>query len=174
MSVIDCSAPAMKGDGDLPVPAPNSPLHRVGAVRRSQGVSRRTVARHLGTDVGTVRREEQSTADMPLTRLYQWRAVLDVPVSELLTDCGDSLAAPVLRRAQLVRVMKTALSILEEAKEESVLRMAQTLVEQLTQIMPELEGVGSWHSVGKRRRRDELGVVAQRRLSEDVFVDLID
>lgn len=174
MGVIDCSMPGFEGEDGLRVPASSPPLHRVGAVRRSQGISRRTVARHLGTDVRTVRHEEQSTADMPLTRLYQWRDVLDVPVTELLTDCGDPLAAPILRRAQLVRVMKTALSILEEASQLSVRRMAQTLIDQLTQIMPELEGIGPWHTVGKRRRRDELGVAAQRRLSEDVFVDLTD
>jgi transcriptional regulator with XRE-family HTH domain len=174
MNVIDCSVTGVEGDGGLRAPTPSPPLHRVGAVRRSQGISLRTVARHLGTDVGTIREEEQATVDMPLTRLYQWRAVLDVPVGELLTDIGDPLATPILRRAQLVRVMKTALSIMEEAEQESVRRMAQTMIDQLTQIMPELEGVGPWHTVGKRRRRDELGVAAQRRLSEDVFVDLFD
>jgi len=174
MNIIDIGMPAVGEDGGLSAPTPNPPLHRVGEVRRSQGISRRTVARHLGTDVGTVRREEQPTADMALTRLYQWRAVLDVPVAELLTDAGDPLATPLHRRAQLVRVMKTALSILEEANQESIRRMAQTLIDQLTQIMPELEGIGPWHTVGKRRRRDELGVAAARRLSEDVFVELLD
>ena len=39
-------------------------------------------------------------------------------------------------------------------------------------MMPELQGVSPWHAVGKRRRLDELGVAAQRSLSDDVFVDL--
>jgi hypothetical protein len=50
--------------------------------------------------------------------------------------------------------------------------MAQTLVEQLIEIMPELRGVSAWHTVGKRRRLDELGVAAERSLSEEVFIDL--
>jgi len=174
MSVVNCSVPAVGGNGHVEVPPTAGPLHRLGSVRRRQGISPRSVARHLGTDVATVRREEQETSDMLLSRLYEWQRVLDVPAGELLVDTGDSLSTPVMRRAQLVRVMKTALAILEETEQESVRRMVQTLITQLTEIMPELEGVGPWHTVGRRRRRDELGVAAQRRLSEDVFVDLVD
>ncbi len=50
--------------------------------------------------------------------------------------------------------------------------MAQTLIDQLLEIMPELAGVGPWHAVGQRRRLDELGMAAERRLSDDVFLDL--
>lgn len=150
------------------------PLHRLATVRRLQGVSRRTVARHLNTEVSTVRRQERETADIPLSKLYQWQEVLDVPVAELLVEAGDPLSTPVLKRAQLVRLMKTARAILGEAKQTRVRRMAQTMINQLTEIMPELAEVGPWHTVGRRRRRDEYGVAAQRRISEDVFLDLTD
>jgi len=128
----------------------------------------------LNTEVAAVRLQERETADMLLSRLYEWQKALDVPVAELLVEAGDPLSAPVLKRAQLVRVMKTAQAILEQAKQVRVRRMAQMMVEQLTELMPELAQVGPWHAVGKRRRRDEYGVVAQRRLSEDVFLDLKD
>ena len=85
---------------------------------------------------------------------------------------NESLSPSVLRRAQLVRLMKTVLAIKESAKQESVRRMAMTLAEQLTDIMPELSEVGAWHAVGKRRRLNELGIAAERRISEEVFVDL--
>lgn len=150
------------------------PLHRVGTVRRLQGISRRTVARHLKMDVNQVKQQERETSDMPLSRLYDWQQLLDVPIAELLVEAGDPLSAPVLKRAQLVRVMKTALAIHETTEEISVRRMAQTLVDQLTEIMPELKGVGPWHAVGERRRRDEYGVAAERRLSDDVFFELKD
>ena len=52
--------------------------------------------------------------------------------------------------------------------------MTQTLIDQLTEMMPELQGVSPWHSVGKRRRLDELGIAAQRSLSDEVFLDLTD
>jgi hypothetical protein len=70
--------------------------------------------------------------------------------------------------------MKTALAILDHADQESVHLMAQTLIEQLTEIMPELQGVSAWHAVGKRRRLDELGIAASRGLSDEVFLDLTD
>jgi len=174
MSLVNCSTSAVGGSGELEVAPGPCPLHRIGSVRRLQGLSPRTVARHLGTDVATVRREERETSDMLLSRLYEWQRALDVPAGELLVDDGDPLSTPVMRRGQLVRAMKSALAILEETEQESVRCMVQTLIAQLTEIMPELEGVGPWHTVGRRRRRDELGVAAQRRLSEDVFVDLLD
>jgi hypothetical protein len=68
--------------------------------------------------------------------------------------------------------MKSALAIKENAKQESIRRMVETLIDQLLEIMPELSGVGPWHAVGKRRRLDELGVAADRRISENVFLDL--
>jgi transcriptional regulator with XRE-family HTH domain len=143
-------------------------------VRRLQGISRRTMARRLNTEVAAVRLQERETADLLLSKLYEWQQVLDVPVAELLVEAGDPLSTPVLQRALLVRVMKTAQAILGQAKQVRVRRMAQTLVDQLIEIMPELAEVGPWHAVGKRRRRDEYGAVVQRRLSEDVFLDLKD
>jgi hypothetical protein len=80
----------------------------------------------------------------------------------------------VLKRAQLVRLMKTVLAIREASGEEPIRRMTQTLIDQFLAIMPELEGVAPWHTVGRRRRRDELGIAAQRRLGEDAFIDLMD
>lgn len=149
-------------------------LHRLGIVRRLQGISRRTVARRLNTDVAQVKTQERATSDLLLSDLYRWQQVLDVPMCELLVEAGNDLAAPVLRRAQLVRVMKTVLAIQETTSEESIRRMAQTLIGQLTELMPELKDVTAWHTVGKRRRRDEFGIAAERRISDDVFVDLID
>ncbi len=174
MGLISHSVSEVGRINDLRIPTTKRPLHRVGTVRRLQGISRRTVARRLNVDVATVKLQERETADMPLSRLYEWQKVLEVPISELLVEAGDPLAAPVLRRAQLVRVMKTALAMIEVSEQAPIRRMAQTLVEQLVEIMPELEGVSPWHAVGQRRRRDELGQAAQRRLSEDVFLELVD
>jgi transcriptional regulator with XRE-family HTH domain len=153
---------------------PHRALHRMASVRRLQGVSRRTLARRLNLDVSEVRRQEEETADLSLSRLYQWQEALDVPVSELLVESEDSLAEPLLKRAQLVRLMKTALAIAEQSEQDAIRLMAQTLGDQLLEIMPELRGVSAWHAVGKRRRLDELGIAAQRTLSDDVFLDLTD
>ena len=122
---------------------------------------------------GGVRRQEESN-DLPLGILYQWHKALEVPISELLVESEDSLSQPLLQRAQLVRLMKTALALLEQADCEPTRVMAQTIVDQLVAVMPELQGISAWHAVGKRRRLDELGIAAMRTLSDDVFLDLVE
>lgn len=150
------------------------PLHRLGEARRQENISRGAAARRLGVTVEEVRRQECETTDLPLTVLYQWAKVLDQPVTELLRETGYSLSLPLFNRAHLSRVMKTAMTILERAGDPRTTRLAQTMVDQLIEIMPELRGVDAWQIVGKRRRRDELGVAAERRLSDEVFQNVVD
>lgn len=174
MSIVDCHASAVGNPGTLKLAPTGRPLHRLAAVRRLQGLSRRTVARRLNMEAAQLKLEEQETSDMLLSRLYEWQEALEVPLFELLIEPGDPLSPPVLERAGLVRIMKTALTILEDTKEAPIRRMAQTLVDQLLQMMPELEGLGAWHAMGHRRGLDELGIAAQRRLSDDVFIERTD
>jgi transcriptional regulator with XRE-family HTH domain len=175
VSVIDCGVPETRDDfgpaGNMP-PAGRQ-LHRLREVRRLQGISRRTVARRLKTDVSHVKSQEVETADILLSSLYEWQDVLQVPVEELLVEAGDQLSPPILKRAQMVRLMKTALAILERTQQAGIRRMAEMLVDQLIELMPELRGVAAWHAVGKRRTQDELGQVIHRRLSPDALADLI-
>lgn len=158
----------------LKMPVSQRPLHRLAKVRQLQGISRRTMARRLATDVTRIRSEERESTDLLLSRLYQWQDALEVPIAELLVESFDELSDPIERRAQLVRVMKTALAILQQTDQTPIGHMAQTLVDQLLGIMPELEGVGPWHSVGQRRRRNELGIAADRRLPDELFLDTVD
>ncbi len=174
MSILDYRVPGVGSPVELKPPNATRPLHRLGIVRRLQGISRRTVARRLSIEVAKVKLQERPTSDLLLSRLYEWQKVLDVPITEMLVEAGDELASPVLKRAQLVRMMKTALAIVEATGEEPIRRMAQTLVNQLIEVMPELQSVSPWHAVGKRRRRDEFGIAAERRLSDEVFLDLMD
>jgi transcriptional regulator with XRE-family HTH domain len=175
VSILDFGAAAQNASRPtLPLPAPKRPLHRLAEVRRLQGVTRRTVARRLNTDISTVKQQEQSASDLPLSVLYQWQAALEVPISELLVESEEALSAPVMKRAQLVRLMKTAAAILERSQQPAIRRMAQMLAEQLVEIMPELQTVSPWHAVGRRRTQDELGQAAQRSLSPRIFSDLVD
>lgn len=155
-------------------PVTKRPLHRLALVRRRQGISRRTMARRLSTDIGSVKSQEQEGSDMLLSTLYEWQKALEVPVAELLVESNDPLSAPVLKRAQMLRMMKTAKAILERTHQLSVRRMAQMLIEQLLEIMPELEDVTPWHTVGKRRTQAELGQAAQRRFLMECLRDVPD
>jgi transcriptional regulator with XRE-family HTH domain len=172
MNLLQMSAVA--GEAVVPVLTRGSKparrvFHRIREVRVQQGVSLRTAARHMQSDVRSARQEEEETTDLQLSQLYAWQQVLDVPVTELLVESEDSLSRPVLERARMVRVMKTAQAILEKAPSAPIKRMAQMLVEQLTEVMPELATVSPWHSVGQRRSLDDLGRIAEQTVSMDSF-----
>jgi transcriptional regulator with XRE-family HTH domain len=137
-------------------------LHRLGAVRRQQQMSLRSVARRMHRDPELLSHEERETTDLTLTQLYRWQEVLEVPVAELLVEGDSSLSPEIEIRAHLVRLMKTATSLSEKADTPATRRLTATLLQQLLEIMPELEGVNPWHSVGQRRSLDEYGQVAHR------------
>ncbi len=145
------------------------PLHRLAAVRRQQGVSLRNMARRLGSDVSSVLHQEQETSDLELSVLYHWQRALDVPVADLLVDSDAPLSAPVMERARMVKVMKTAVAIMEKAQTNSQRRLVTMLVEQLIEIMPELREVSAWHSVGQRRTLDEFGRAIERTLPDELL-----
>jgi transcriptional regulator with XRE-family HTH domain len=139
-------------------------------VRRQQGVSLRTAARHMNKDVATLRQQEKPTTDMRISELAAWQQVLDVPLVDLLVDSDAPLSRPVMERARLVRLMKTAAAIKEKTESIELKRLAKTLTDQLIEIMPELAEISAWHSVGQRRSLDEVGRVAERRLRDDFFL----
>jgi len=158
------------GDHSLPLMSKGHlsgrPLHRIQEVRRLQEMSLRTAARQLGSDVRSVRAQEQASTDLRLSDLYRWQTVLEVPVGELLEESNESLSRDVSQRAQLVRIMKTATALRETADSPSTCRMAENLVEQLSQLMPELAQIGPWHSVGQRRGADDLGRIAENPIAD--------
>jgi len=176
MSLADLGVPntGMNPTEPIKMPPRERRLHRLAEIRRRQGITRRTVARRLKTDVGTVKSQERPDSDLTLSTLYAWQEVLDVPVAELLADTDEPLSTPVMKRAQLVRIMKTATAIYERSQQPAIKRMAQMMVEQLCEIMPELNGIGPWHSVGRRRTQDELGQAALRRVSIDAIHDTLE
>lgn len=172
MSIGHCDIAGLGPPTSVPLPPTDTqPMQRLAAVRRQQGVSRRALARRLNIDVEQVRRQESEDADVPVSVLYAWQKALDVPVAELLVEAGDALASPILERSQLVRLMKTVMAIAEQTRQDSIRRMTQTMIVQLVEIMPELAEIGAWHTVGQRRRLNELGVTALRRFADEFFLD---
>jgi transcriptional regulator with XRE-family HTH domain len=138
-------------------PAPGRSLHRLGEVRQRERLTRGKVAKLLGISIREVEQQEQSSSDMLLSDLYRWRKALGVPVAELLNEPDGELSPPVQLRARLVRVMKTVRSIQERARQASVRRLAEMLVEQLVEVMPELKDTVAWPAVGQRRRTQDFG-----------------
>lgn len=148
------------------------PLHRIADVRRRERVSVRSVARHMGTDVRTVNEQEKSDSDLTLSELYRWQEALRVPATEFLVDSEAPLSTPVQDRARMVRIMKTARTIFESASDDETKNMAENLVSQLIEMMPELDDVNPWHTVGQRRPLDDYGKAARYALNDDVWREL--
>jgi transcriptional regulator with XRE-family HTH domain len=143
-------------------------MHRLKTVRHQQGVSLRSVARALKIDVHEARRQEEETTDLPLSTLYQWRDLLDVPVGDLLVESPE-LSPPVLARARLVKLMKTATAIRDESNHRGVRQLAEMLIEQLIEIMPELKDVSPWHLARRRRRVRVYGRILERSIPDTFF-----
>lgn len=154
--------------------ATERPLHRLSEVRKAQGISIANLSRRLNMASLDVREQEKPTSDMLLTQLYQWRDILDVPVSELLINPDETLDDPIKSRASLVRVMKTVRSILETSHETQVQWLAQTLFDQLVEIMPELKDVSSWPSVGQSREFKDYGQAIYRRFDPGIEQAMVD
>jgi transcriptional regulator with XRE-family HTH domain len=123
-------------------PTPDPPplrLHRLGRVRQQRKLSREDVARALRVPVSEVERQEQETSDVSLSELYQWQRLLQVPLSELLVESRNPLSLPPVRQAQMSSLAGTAVKILDESKQTPIRRMAQTLINQIVELMPEVE-----------------------------------
>jgi len=157
-----------------PVISPPKQLHRLAEVRKMEEISLANMARRLNMPIAEVRAQEKPTADILLSELYRWREVLDVPLSELFVEPADAIEDPIRSRAALVRVMKTVRSILETTKEKATLRMAQTLFDQLVEIMPELREITAWPSVGQSREFKDYGQALYRHFDSSVEQSMMD
>ena len=146
------------------------PLHRISEVRKRQGVSIRSVARQIKVDVRQARLQEDSQADLQLSTLYEWQKALGVPVAELLVDLDAPLSAPVLKRAQMLKLMKSARGIFDRAPTGQIRRLARMMIEQLVEIMPELAHVGAWQEDAVPRNNDEYGLAAFCRQSREASI----
>lgn len=146
-------------------------LHRLQAVRQEQGLSVRRVAQQMKLDAEDVRQEEDPQSDLPLSRLYAWQRVLEVPIADLLVDSDSPLSAPVLERARLVKLMKSVAGILEKTRDPDVKKLAESMAEQLKEIMPELAGVTAWPTTSQRRQAVRMGRIAQHTYSFELRAD---
>lgn len=147
--------------------ASDQPLHRIREVRLQQGVSLRSAARHTGQSVRTLRKQEDPDNDLQISDLMRWQQALDVPLADLLEEGEAPLSRPVMERARLLRLMKTATAIHERCESEGVRRMAAMMMEQLVEVMPELKDVSPWHNYGQRRSLDEMGRIFEQQVSDD-------
>ena len=125
----------------------------------------------MNLSVQEIREQEDATFDLRISELLKWQEVLDVPLADLLIDSEGPLSEPVCERANMLRIMKTAKAIREGAHTRSILRLADMLIDQLVEIMPELASVSAWHTVGQRRTQEEVGRIVERSIPDSFFTD---
>ena len=144
-------------------------FHKISEVRQRQGVTLRNVARRLGIEMAVIRKQEQADSDLRVSDLLRWQKVLDVPLAELLEDGEDQLSGPVLVRSRMVKLMKTAAAIREQVGVGAGSQLVSQLIGQILEMMPELEDITPWHTVGQRRTLDDVGRIARNTMPDDLF-----
>ena len=125
-------------------------LNCIAQVRQRQGMTLRTVARRWNLEINEIRQMEQPTADLRISELHAWQRLLEVPLHELLVDTEGPLSPPVLQRAQMIRLMKTIVTLRDKSNEPEAKHLIERLLNQVVEIMPELKGVGPWHETEER------------------------
>ena len=138
---------------------PDRSLHRIKQARQTAGISLRSMARRMRT-TATKLKEQENRPDLSLAELYRWQRELKVPVTELLAEPEAHLSEPIRQRACLLRVAKTAHSLLKKTDSPASERLARTLIDQLEELMPELKEVGAWPEYGQRRSTEDMGRAA--------------
>lgn len=143
-------------------------LHRLAAVRRAKGMPRRVLAQRLGITLEELRQKEES-ADLSISTLARWAAVLNVSITELVVEADECLVPTHLPQSQAARLMKVAAKLRDRTRRRSIQRLAQTFVDQLAEILPALGEIAQKNHRHSRRlgRRTAAGVV--RPLPESIF-----
>lgn len=122
-------------------------------------------ARRTRMPAGALRKLEDERNDLSISLLHRMAQGLGVPVSELLIESSQGLSEPIRQRACLVRIARTAHSLVAHSKTQAMRSLAQTIVNELTEIMPELAEVGSWPEFGTRRPVTDIPRILDRIVS---------
>jgi len=147
---------------------PKIVLHRLAAVRRAKGVSRRVLAERLGITVDELRSKEEA-ADLSISTLSHWASKLKVSITELVVEPDECLAPTHLAQSQATRMMTVAAQLRDRSRRRSIQRLAQTFVEQLTEILPALEEIAKKNHRRSRRINQRPSSLLPCALPEQVF-----
>jgi transcriptional regulator with XRE-family HTH domain len=170
MNGNDAFDPQTAGDDivELGSSSPRIILHRLKAVRRAMGMQRREFAQRLGMTIEELRQKEVST-DLSISTLYRWAAQLGVPITEFIVEPEECLAPTRLAPSQATRLMKAAAKLRDRSRRRSIQRLAQTFVEQLTEILPTLEALAQKNHGSARRPHRQPPPSGPRALPGHVF-----
>ena len=127
---------------------------------KNQGLSIAYCAKKMGISVEEAIRQMDPEYNLSLRQMFAWSEALDVPLPELL-PFDSRTSDPIRNRGLLLRIVKTARTIQNLSKNTPVQYAAQTLVDQLLELIPEYANVEPWPTVGKSRAAKSEGVAAR-------------
>lgn len=127
---------------------------------QAQGMSLAYCARKMGISVEEALRQMDPDYNLTLSQMFAWSEALDVPLPELL-PFDSRTSDPIRNRGLLLRIVKTARTIQNLSHNTPVQYAAQTLVDQLIELIPEYASVEPWPTVGKSRAAKSEGVVSK-------------
>jgi hypothetical protein len=145
--------------------------HRIAEVMEQERVSPRAAALRMNLTQSQVQAEANPASDLRISDLYRWQAALEVPLAEMLREPGNELSPQVRFRSSLLKIMRTVRSLQDHTDGGRTRNLVMTLAGQLLELMPELKHVSAWPVFGQRRRSEEMGAIADKRVSDDFFVD---
>ena len=147
-------------------------LHQINAVRRREGFTLRTVAKHMlghGLSLSDLRAQEDPSTDLRITDIRRWGEALGrIPLSEFFPGSEESLSRESRERAIAVRLIKSLHSIratVQGSAQNRISRLTAAIIAGLSELMPDVEQVAPWNAVGHKRTSDELGMAAERTLN---------
>ena len=134
-------------------------IHRIREVRQKQGVQLRMVERHLGLTRSDAREIEHPEHDLRVSELVKFAVLLNVPVGELLIDaeCDEIIKM----RGLVLRLCRIANTLLERAPNQDVRILAESIRNQIIEVMPQVDDQHGLLSVGSLRTGDEMGRIAE-------------
>jgi transcriptional regulator with XRE-family HTH domain len=146
-----------EGSGATTHATPKIVLHRLGQIRQKMGCSWFELARRMGVTADEIRRQEEAE-DVSIGTLKQWSAALDVQITDLIVEPEEWLNAAHLEKPQAERLLRLAIKLRDRSRRRGIQRLAQTFVDQLTEMHPGL----SASSNGKSHRSRQ--VLPKRRV----------
>ena len=142
---------------ELGVATPKRNMHRLAAVRQAKGLTCFELARILRTTVEKIRLQEEAT-DLSISTLNAWAAALGVPVTELVVEPDEWLQETNLAKPEAESLLRLAVELRDRSRRRSIQRLAQTFVNQLTEIDPALNSNGNGNGNGHHRQQPLFGL----------------
>jgi transcriptional regulator with XRE-family HTH domain len=138
-------------------------LNRIREVRKRESVSERTFARHLGIRQSEVEDFESPSRDMAISELTRVSKIFRCPVSDLVVD-GENDEIVKLR-GLLIMLSRSVNTLLGIARDNNVQAVAQSMRNQIADVMPEADSGGTLLAVGRRRGLEEMGRICENTVA---------